>query len=491
VLDQPGVVQVSLPAADGLTLWQDLAPLESGVGDFPPALDDTNLSDRLITWLRVTPRDPTTAAPVTAGVGLLWVGINAATVTQGAHVADELLPAGTGEPDQSAVLSQTPLLPNSVQLSVTSGGQTEAWTEVDDLTAAGPEVPVPDPRQAPGVPPAVNALVKVFTVDAESGQVQFGDGTRGARPPYGAVLRASYDYGVGAAGNVGPGAIDSGPALPAGFKVTNPVRTWGGAAAETPDDGEKQISRYLQHRDRLVNVDDFQAVALRTPGADVGRVDVLPAYNPALAQNTPGDAPGAVTLMVVPSYDPDHPDSPEPDTLFLDAVCAYLGPRRLVTTELYVRGPDYKGILVSVGIKVAPGFAAAPVNQAVKQAIRSFLSPLPAAPGSLPDGQDVPAGGAIPAVSSQGWPLNKPVTALELLGVANRVPGVQLVVGAQVAEDGGASVAQVDMVGLNLPRVVGLSVVVGDPVPVQSLGGQPSAGPGRTTVPVPVIPEVC
>ena len=102
-------------------------------------------------------------------------------------------------------------------------------------------------------------------LDRESGEIRFGDGARGKRPPAGATLRAEYDYGVGLAGNVGAGSINAGPTLPAGFKVTNPVRTWGGAEAESIAEGEKQIARYLQHRERLVTKEDFKAVTMRTP----------------------------------------------------------------------------------------------------------------------------------------------------------------------------------------------------------------------------------
>ena len=49
---------------------------------------------------------------------------------------------------------------------------------------------------------------------------------------------------------------------------------------ETVADGEKQIARHLQHRDRLVTAADFEAITLRTPGVEIGRVEVLPAFNP-------------------------------------------------------------------------------------------------------------------------------------------------------------------------------------------------------------------
>src|SRR6185312_9026994 len=99
---------------------------------------------------------------------------------------------------------------------------------------------------------------------------------------------------------------------------------------ETVAEGERQIARTLQHQDRLVTASDFETIAYRTPVIDVGRAEVLSAYNPALRSSRPGDAPGAVTLMVIPLSDPAHPNAPVPDRLFLDAICAYLDPRRLV-----------------------------------------------------------------------------------------------------------------------------------------------------------------
>ena len=104
-------------------------------------------------------------------------------------------------------------------------------------------------------------------------------------------------------------------------------------------EGEKQIARYLQHRDRLVNVRDFETIIHRTPGVDIGRLDVIPAFSPELTPNEPGDAPGAVTVMVIPKYDPVQPDAPRPDRPFLDTVCNYINSRRLVTTEVFLRGP--------------------------------------------------------------------------------------------------------------------------------------------------------
>lgn len=480
VLEEPGVVQIVLPAASDLRLWENLDPLESGVGDLPPALEDTNLSERVITWLRIR-------SPAATRARLLWVGVNAAPVSQRAHVSNEQLPAGTGEPDQLVTLSNTPVTAGSLRLSVTAQGKTSEWKEIDDLLSAGPEVPVPDSRLAPGSPAPPDQPSEVFTLDRESGQIRFGDGLRGRRPPRGAVLRADYDYGVGAAGNVGAGSISAGASLPAGIKVTNPIRTWQGSRGETVSEGEKQIAGYIQHRDRLVNASDFETITRRTPGVDIGRVEVIPTFNPELAPNEPGDAPGAVTILVIPSSDPNQPAAPVPDKLFLDAICAYLNPRRLVTTEVFLRGPVYKPIWISVGINVVEGVGIAQVREAVRSALLQFLAPL---------GAD----------AQPGWPLRKPVNDRELLAVASRVRDVLSVNNVLIAEGSLPATAQIGMRGLELPRVMGISVTVGEPASLDELRGQSTLPPGGTggggdegdgeggagpLMPVPVIPEEC
>lgn len=482
---QPLVTEVPLPAtASELGLWSNLDPLESGTQDFPPALEDTDQSLRIITWLRIL-------APGPADARLLWAGINAAAVTQRAHVDGERLPDGSGEPDQQATLSQRPVLPGTVAVTVTPVGAAlpAPWNEIEDLAAAGPEVPVADPRARPGSPqppPPAN----VFSVDAEAGLLRFGDGFRGARPPPGAVVRASYHFGLGAAGNVGPRSINSGPALPAGLKVENPVATWGGADAETAAAGEKQIARSLQHRDRLVSAVDFETIALRTPGVAVGRVDVLPAFSPALGASEPGDAPGAVTVLVIPAGDPDPPPEGQPDP-FLRAVACWLAPRRLVTTELFVRRPVYRPIWVSVGLELVAGASQVGVREAVKQALGRFLSPLPDDGVELLDEQVSLFGSPQHSHSRRGWPLRKPVLQLELLAVAARVPGVALVSGVRLASASGAETDHLELSGLELPRLAGpVSVNLGAPLSIDDLRGAspPASSP---FVPVPMVPEEC
>ena len=64
VLDEPGIVQLTLPDKQRLVLWEDIDPLEAGVGEFPPALEDTTVAPRVITWLRIKRRERHGEAPL-------------------------------------------------------------------------------------------------------------------------------------------------------------------------------------------------------------------------------------------------------------------------------------------------------------------------------------------------------------------------------------------------------------------------------------------
>lgn len=204
-----------------------------------------------------------------------------------------------------------------------------------------------------------------------------------------------------------------------------------------------------------------------------------------------GHVPGVVTLLAIPAQDARHPAAPRSDAAFLDALCRWLDPRRLVTTELVLRGADYQGLWISVGLDIAPGHAAADVIAAVRARLLAHLSPLPgdglgfAAEPLLYETPEVP----------RGWPLGKAVSARALLAEAARVPGVEAVAGLDLARSSGGAVAEIAITGIELPEILGLSVVIGPPLPIAALRGDSgSAGPvpaGPPLLPVPVVPETC
>lgn len=487
LLAVPGVAELVLPPAAQLGVWQDVDPLEGGVGPMPPTLDDPALADRMITWLRVR-------ADGAAQARLRWAGINAAWVRQIEHIAAEPLADGDGSPNQIRRLARAPVLRESVTVVTRVGNEPpQTWHEIDDLAAAAPEVPVSDPRASTRDQAAARpGETEVFELDPEAGELRFGDGLRGRRLPPGARVHAQYDYCQGAQGNVAEGGISAAPQLPSGFAVANPVQTWGGADAETTEAGEKQVRRHLQHRDRLVSVDDFESIAYRTPGVQIGRIEVLPAFHPDFVPNEPGSAPGVVTLLAIPRFDPAQPDAPRADRLFLNALCRHLDPRRLISTELVLRGPDYKGIWISVGIEAAAGHSISEVVAAVKKRLYERLAPVGPKGGTPREASLFTPRTDDPA---RGWPLRTAVAGRALLAEVARVAGVTAVVDVLLAEGSRAPADVVEMTGLELPRVLGISVVVGDPMPLDALrgagAGAGSEAGGGTLLPVPIVPEKC
>jgi hypothetical protein len=476
VLSAIGIVQVELPGANQLRTWSFSEPLDEGTDDFPPRLEDEEVRKRLVTWIRLRLPDPdqipsAQEAPEREG-RLTWVGINTTRVTQAVFVANELLGTGTGEPDQVVTLANTPVLTPSINLVVEDQqGIGRPWRLTEDLLAAGPEdeVPLTDPQSGQV------RFNQVFTLDPESGQIRFGNGLHGARPPTGRRIFASYEYGGGTQGNVSIGAIKASrdERLQGGYTLENPVPTSGGALGESVAEGERNIPRVLRHRDRLVTLQDFADVARRTPGVDVGRVEVLPLFLPSKPQEV---APGVVTVMVVPRFDPFRPFWPTPDRLFLRRVCEYLDPRRLVTTEIYLRGPQYVPVYVSVGLQVRSGAFPDVVREEVVRRLQGYLSALP--PGG-PEGR--------------GWPLSKRLLRKDLEAVVTRVPGVDFVNTLELGVKSPVDIPEYNLNGLELPLLVATSVREGTAEPLATLvATTPGAEPPRIkVVHVPVTRAKC
>jgi hypothetical protein len=139
---------------------------------------------------------------------------------------------------------------------------------------------------------------------------------------------------------------------------------------------------------------------------------------------------------------------------------------------VHVSGPDYVSVWVSVGFDALSGREIAPVQEAVKAAVRTFLSAL--------------RGG----VGEDGWPLATTVERLELWARATRVEGVAKVNEVYLTDDSGVALDRVDMTGLRLPRLVAVVARPGDPQPLDDLRGD-APGPPPLVLPIPVEPSLC
>lgn len=499
-----GTVRLRLPAlaADGTPAFgnwtaESFSPADAdllGVGELPPPLENERDAARVLGWIRVRRRNP--AHPP---LKVRWLEVNVLPVEQAVTAsAPEALGFGDGRSGLELSLSQRPVLPGSEDVQVWDGAAWLTWRPVADLTLAGPDDPF-------------------YRLDAEAGTIRFGDGVHGRIPLPGQAIRCrTYRYGGGVAGNVGAGRVKrilSGSAgvLAANLKVANPLAASGGADAETTAAASDRLSRVLRHNDRAVGRDDFADLALETPGAGIGRAHCLPRHLP---HERVDEVPGVVTLIVIPAYDPLHPDEPVPDRDQLRRVCAWMEPRRLVTTELYVTPPTYVRLSVSVGVEAEPGVGEETLRRSVELALRQVLAPLP------PFGPD-----------GRGWPFGRDVGERDLEAAVLRVQGVRLVtgvlLGARPVDVYGRAAASTQLQRLplanwQLPSLREVRVVISEPdadptlvPPLEPLpppedepippgtdsGGGSSGGGGSTSseggtplfggIPVPVVREVC
>ena len=381
-LRRPGAIKLQLPPADTLYTWKQVKVGSKTVpisyfpvaGDFPPVLDDGELENRVLFWLR--------ALPATAGseaihlrpkltVALSFVGPNVVDVLQSSRQEREAIGTGNGQAGQQFSLAKKPVIAGTMQLQVQEGNATVDWREVSSFDAA-------------------SERDSVYMLDRALGVISVGDGLQGRVLPVGAAVIASYEYGGGLAGNLPAGALSTLEEKPTGLdsKVSNPVPTAGGSETETVEQARRRVPVRLRHQERAVTAEDFRELTLLTPGVSVGRAEVLPLYNPRDGKT----APGVVTVLVIPTEDPAHPRAPLPDANMRALVCAHLDKHRLITTELYVIGPTYRRIAVYAGVAVKSNFGIEDVRKWVRLALYQFLSPL--APFG-PDGAGWPLGGRI------------------------------------------------------------------------------------------------
>ena len=232
-----------------------------------------------------------------------------------------------------------------LELAVTSAGVTEVWSRVDDFFRSGPN----DPH---------------FLLDPKDGALTFGDGRRGRIPVADAQIVANrYRVGGSAIGNVGAGTITKIKGKVRGIKEATNVRAaHDGSDAEPLEAVKLRAPHDLRNLKRAMSAEDFGEIALQTPGVALHRAYAI-ARRAVDANQNLITKDGAVTLVVLPK---NKEDTPQPSEAQLRAICTWLEPRRLITTELHITGPKYKKVTKLSGrLQIRAGFDLTAVTDAV------------------------------------------------------------------------------------------------------------------------------
>jgi Baseplate J-like protein len=337
-----------------------------------------------------------------------------------------LVGIGTGEPEQQLNLPHAPMQVESLRLYTHLENSWREWHRRDDLDAS-------------------TRTTYDFMLDAETGQINFGDGERGRVPPARSLILAAYCTTAAASGNVAANTINrlahtldndvALAALPASVQAqlsritTNRAPACGGAALEelpqtigravetlraherllelasnaksdTLDQVAAEQVRMLVAPQRGVNLIDLERLALDVPGTRVARARAWANVHPAFPCL---QAPGCITVVLVPDA---LVPAPQPSRGLLDTVKRYLERRRLLCTRLEVVGPRYLTVRVVARVRKLTGALNARIEARVVEALNNFFDPRRGGPDGL------------------GWPFGRDVFRSEVLQLIDGVDGV-------------------------------------------------------------------
>lgn len=375
---------------------------------------------------------------------LLGVRCNTVPALNAMSTTEEVLGSGTGKAGQRLALLSAPVLadlriyvretdqPPAEELdalcreiaadsedddtalyplvSENSRGIWVRWRRVDHFFASGPSS-------------------RHFVLDAKSGLVLFGDGTRGRMPSLARdnVKAVWYRSHQGAAGNVESGAVtvlrNPGGDLAAVKRVANAEAAVGGGDAETVEQVRERGPKTIKHRGKAITLEDFAWLA-RDASGEVAAAWCLPTRDRDAKIHE-----GWVTVVIIPKGSESRP-FPRPALLRL--VREYLETRALVNLrcegQIVVKGPAY--IEVTATVKIVPVHAEKgdEVKLSVDQRLDAYFHPL--------------TGGPL----RQGWELGRDVYISEVFAEIEAVPGVDHV--ADLSLDGSLQQFRVEL----LPR---------------------------------------
>jgi hypothetical protein len=265
------------------------------------------------------------------------------------------------------------------------------WTRVPDFTGG-------------------SAADRIFVLDRDEGEVRFGDGLTGRIPRRADRIRVDYHLGGGREGNGGLTGnwrpLDDSVAERGVLAAANVVPAAGGTDPETVAAARDRAAGTLLEVTRAVTAADHVTLARTTPGVAIARAHAAVGAHPGFPCAA---VPGAVTVHVVPDVprDEDRPDlvaHPVPDRGALCAVRDRLDEARLLTAEVFVRGPAYRPVTLRVDLSGRPADRVR-VSAVVRAALRRFLDP-------LVGGDD-----------GDGWPFGGPLRPSALLRAARRATG--------------------------------------------------------------------
>ena len=171
-------------------------------------------------------------------------------------------------------------------------------------------------------------------------------------------------------------------------------------------EAKRQTILELRRPHRAIAAEDFESLTLAVN--EELRVECVPRYNPTSGTATAlvGDAPGHVTVVVVPKIEGHHA---QPSGALLRRVAEALEPARLLTTHVHVVSPRYLTVSIRITLVIRPNADREAVRRKAKEGLERFFDPL--------------EGGS----RKSGWPFGRNVYVSEVYQLLAELPDVDYV----------------------------------------------------------------
>jgi hypothetical protein len=267
-------------------------------------------------------------------------------------VSSELLGSSTGEPNQRFALAQSPVVIDTLVVTVDEGAGPVTWSRQASLAYHVSDTGLVE------LSTETSRDYTVLTDETGASSVVFGDGEFGRRPPVGVSnIRASYSVGGGASGNAAANMITTiRTAIPGLAGVTNPQPASGGTDAESVDRAARFGPLAFRSGDRAVTLRDYTALTLQAGG--VAKVK---------ARSTGWNR---VDLYVAPAGDSYSPPLPE----LRQRLVQFFENRRMVGTSVRILEPTPVPVDIAVDVICEHNFNVDAVQARVTAAVHKLLA---------------------------------------------------------------------------------------------------------------------
>jgi hypothetical protein len=414
-------IEVQQAVAEWMSFVIDLnAAITYSAGGPPKPNDQTTVRMRLDDYKKITSLNFTGGSKDDPQFRVLDFVAPAAGKSGKLDIEGVFLGFGTGLPNQQMASPDAPVQQCSFELYSLEENHWHRWNRVADFDSS-------------------TCKDFHFVLDPTAGSVTFGDGAKGRvpgklhlgpNPDEKCVIFAIYRETQAQQGNLAAktitevadsphnhallydSTIDGWKKLKAQLdSITNTLAASGGAAAETIAHASGRADALVETSKRAVTLADYEKLALATPGTRIARVTARANLHPSFPCL---HAPGMITVIVLP-YLPQGRPSPTPG--LLAAVTAYLRRHRIIGTRVEVIGPTYTEVAVQATVQSKTGTNKGSLQQAIVNALNSFLDPLTGGP----DGT--------------GWPFGRDVYRAEIMKIIDEVSGVDHVVSMDLIGD--------------------------------------------------------